>query len=164
MAELQNVDLHLEVENLPLARGLRGLEVAVKLSLLQREVARSKGEESFDTVKEDRAFEEAEAADRLREAAENREHEAQARRATLSTSSEGPSAHEAGLRALKDARAHEPSEQSLEHERLEVMWHHVMAAEASLASWEAVVQTKIDEGVAAVRRALIKDHHRKLKL
>lgn len=76
-AELHNVNLHLEAENLCLVCEWRRLEVAVNLSRLQCEAARSKDEESSVMVKEarNRSFEEAEAVDRRCEAVENREWE-----------------------------------------------------------------------------------------
>lgn len=76
-AELYNVDSHLEVEHLRLARGWLQLEVAINFSRLQHEATRLKDEESSATAKEacDRAFDEAEATDRRREAAEKCEQE-----------------------------------------------------------------------------------------
>ena len=92
------------------------------------------------------------------------ERQAQAREATLTASAEGPSTREARLRTLEEALALVAFERSLEHEWLEVMERQVIAAEISLASREAKVQTEIDEGIAGFCRALAKDYHKKLKL
>ncbi|XP_073364587.1 uncharacterized protein [Aegilops tauschii subsp. strangulata] len=77
---------------------------------------------------------------------------------------EGLSNHEVVLRALGEALELVASEQDFERDRLEVMEHQVMTAEAALASRKAKVQAKIDGGIAGARRSLAKDYQKKLKL
>ena len=75
--ELANVDTRLEVENRHLEQEWQRLKVAINLGKLQRDKADARAEASLATSRKDCvcAMEEAESANRRREAAEERERE-----------------------------------------------------------------------------------------
>jgi hypothetical protein len=175
--ELVDVNARLEAEGLRLAREWHQLKVAINLGHLQHERARADAAASLAASREAcaRALEEARAADRRREAAEEREKELRAsnatlerqvqeRRATLAAPpSEAPS-DEKGGQAREDALALEITEHNLELERLELRERQVAAAEDAVATREAKIQQEVDRRVAEIRGALVGEYHRKLRL
>ena len=175
--ELANVDTRLEAENRRLEDEWQRLKVAINLGKLQRDEAEARAAASLAASREAcaRAMEEAEAANRCRQAAEERERdllssnaalqrEVEERRALLASSPGEVALAEAELLRRHEDLTLEAVEHSLALERLEVRERQAAVAEDAVAAREAQVQVEVEEKVAKARAELAEGHRLDLEL
>ena len=175
--ELANVDTRLEAENRCLEGEWQRLKVAINLGKLQRDEAEVRVEASLAASREAcaRAMEEAEAANRRPEAAEERERdllsssvallrEIEERRALLASTPGEVALAEAELLRHHEDLTLEAVDHSLALERLEVRERQAAVAEDAVAARKAQVQVEVEEKVVKARAKLDKGHRLHLEL